>query len=58
MELNIPGLTAMAVITNSYANVVVLLRLEIPAPVEEMLISPIPNYIIRLGFIAGGERAG
>ncbi len=59
MEFIIPGLIMMAVITNSYANVVSsFYGSKFQRHIEEMLISPIPNYIILIGFIAGGVARG
>ncbi|MGB5307163.1 MAG: ABC transporter permease [Gammaproteobacteria bacterium] len=59
MEFIIPGLIMMAVITNSYANVVSsFYGAKFQRHIEEMLISPIPNYIIVLGFVSGGVARG
>jgi ABC-2 type transport system permease protein len=59
MEFIIPGLIMMAVITNSYGNVVSsFYGSKFQRHIEEMLISPIPNYIILLGFITGGVARG
>ncbi len=59
MEFIIPGLIMMAVITNSYANVVSsFYGSKFQRHIEEMLISPTPNYIILLGYITGGVTRG
>ena len=59
MEYIVPGLILMAIITNSYANVVSsFYGSKFQRNIEEMLISPTPNYIILLGFIAGGVARG
>ena len=59
MEFIIPGLIMMAVITNSYANVVSsFYGSKFQRHIEEMLISPTPNYIILLGYISGGVMRG
>ena len=59
MEFIIPGLIMMAVITNSYANVVSsFYGSKFQRHIEEMLISPVPNYIILTGYIAGGVARG
>jgi len=59
MEYIVPGLILMAVITNSYANVVSsFYGAKFQHHIEEMLISPTPNYIILLGFVAGGVARG
>jgi ABC-2 type transport system permease protein len=54
-----PGLIMMSVITNSYANVVSsFYGCKFHHHIEEMLVSPLPNYLIVLGFIAGGIARG
>jgi ABC-2 type transport system permease protein len=59
MEFIIPGLIMMAVITNSYANVVSsFYGSKFQRHIEEMLISPVPNYIILVGFVGGGVARG
>ena len=59
MEFIIPGLIMMAVITNSYANVVSsFYGSKFQRHIEEMLISPIPNYIILVGYVTGGVTRG
>ena len=59
MEFIIPGLIMMAVITNSYANVVSsFYGSKFQRHIEEMLISPVPNYIILLGYVTGGVTRG
>jgi ABC-2 type transport system permease protein len=53
------GLIMMAVITNSYANVVSsFYGSKFQRHIEEMLISPVPNYIILIGYISGGVARG
>lgn len=55
----IPGLILMTVITNSYANVVSsFYSAKFHRSIEEMLISPMPNYVILAGFISGGVARG
>ena len=55
----IPGLILMSIITNSYANVVSsFYSAKFQRNIEEMLVSPVPNYIILLGFIGGGVARG
>ncbi len=59
MEFIIPGLIMMAVITNSYANVVSsFYGSKFQRHIEEMLVSPVPNYIILIGYITGGVARG
>lgn len=59
MDYIVPGLIMMAVITNSYSNVVSsFYGSKFQHNIEEMLVSPTPNYIIILGFVAGGVARG
>ena len=54
-----PGLILMSVITNSYGNVVSsFFSAKFQRHLEEMLVSPLPNYIIILGHAAGGVMRG
>jgi ABC-2 type transport system permease protein len=59
MEFIIPGLIMMAVIQNSYSNVVSsFFGKKFQKSVEELLVSPVPNYVILSGFIVGGMARG
>ncbi len=59
MDFIVPGLIMMAIITNAYANVVSsFYGAKFQRNIEEMLVSPTPNYVILLGFIAGGVARG
>lgn len=59
MEFIVPGLIMMAVITNSYANVVSsFYGSKFQGNIAEMLVSPVPNWIILAGFISGGIARG
>ena len=59
MDYIVPGLIMMAVITNSYANVVSsFYGSKFQRNIEEMLVSPTPNALILLGFVAGGVARG
>ena len=59
MQFVIPGLIMMSVITNSYANVVSsFFGAKFQRSIEELLVSPTPNYIILLGFLLGGVARG
>jgi ABC-2 type transport system permease protein len=54
-----PGLIMMAVITNSYSNVVSsFFGHKFQRHIEEILVSPTPNYIILAGFVSGGMARG
>ena len=59
IQFMIPGLIMMAVITNSYANVVSsFYAVKFQKSIEELLISPMPNWTILLGFVMGGVCRG
>ena len=59
VQFMIPGLIMMSVITNSYANVVSsFYGVKFQKSIEELLISPMPNWTILLGFILGGVSRG
>ena len=59
IQFMIPGLIMMSVITNSYANVVSsFYGVKFQKSIEELLISPMPNWGILLGFIVGGVCRG
>lgn len=55
-----PGLIMMPVITNSYANVVSSFfgARVMNKSIEELLVSPMPNWAIVFGFVAGGMLRG
>jgi ABC-2 type transport system permease protein len=54
-----PGLILMSVISNSYANVVSsFYNAKFQRHVEELLISPVPNWVILGGYVAGGVARG
>ncbi len=59
IEFIVPGLILMAIITNSYANTVSSFYLaKFSRSIEEMLVSPLPNYVILLGYLGGGVARG
>ena len=59
VQFMIPGLIMMSVITNSYSNVVSsFYGVKFQKSIEELLISPMPNWTILLGFILGGVSRG
>lgn len=54
-----PGIIMMAIINNSYANVVSsFFSSKFQRHIEEMLVAPIPNLIILAGFVSGGVARG
>lgn len=59
MQFVVPGLIMMAVITNAYSNVVSsFFGAKFQRHIEELLVSPVPNYIILAGFVVGGVARG
>src|SRR5579871_3964640 len=59
MQYIAPGLIMMSVITNSYANVVSsFFGAKFGKHVEEMLVSPLPSWIIVAGYATGGLVRG
>lgn len=59
MQYIAPGLIMMAVITNSYGNVVSsFFGAKFGKHVEELLVAPLPNWIIVLGYVGGGLVRG
>jgi ABC-2 type transport system permease protein len=59
MQYIAPGLIMMSVITNSYANVVSsFFGAKFGKHVEEMLVSPLPNWVIVSGYAVGGLVRG
>ena len=59
IDFIVPGLILMAVITNSYSNVVSsFYSSKFQRHVEELLISPVPNWVILGGFVGGGVARG
>ncbi len=59
MQFIVPGLIMMAVITNSYSNVVSsFFSTKFHGSIEEMLVSPMSKHAILLGYIAGGLFRG
>ncbi len=59
MEFVVPGLIMMAIVTNSYSNVVSsFFGSKFNHSVEELLVSPTPNYVILMGYVVGGVIRG
>ena len=59
MQFIVPGLIMMAVITSSYANVVSsFFSMKFQRSIEELLVSPVPNWTILAGYVAGGMARG
>lgn len=54
-----PGLIMMSVMNNAYANVVSsFFGAKFQHHIEEMLVAPIPNWVILAGYISGGVLRG
>ena len=59
MEFVVPGLIMMAIVTNSYSNVASsFFGSKFNHSVEELLVSPTPNYVILMGYVVGGVCRG
>ena len=54
-----PGLIMMSIITNSYTNTVSsFFSTKFQRNIEELLVSPTPDWVIILGYISGGVVRG
>ncbi len=59
MQYIVPGLVMMAIITNSYSNVVSsFFGVKFQRSIEELLVSPVPHHVVLLGFVMGGVVRG
>ncbi|OBT17291.1 ABC transporter permease [Vibrio sp. UCD-FRSSP16_10] len=59
MEYIVPGLIMMSVITNSYSNVASsFFSAKFQKNIEELLVAPVPTYVIIAGFVMGGVVRG
>ena len=59
VEYIAPGIIMMAIMNSSYANVVSsFFSAKFQRHIEEMLVAPIPNIVILLGYITGGIARG
>ncbi|MES9902032.1 MAG: ABC transporter permease [Sedimenticola sp.] len=59
IDFIVPGLILMAVITNSYSNVVSsFYSSKFQHHIEELLIAPVPNWVILAGYVSGGVARG
>lgn len=59
MEYIIPGVILMSVISHSYANVASsFYSTKFQRHVEELLVAPVPNWVILVGYISGGILRG
>ena len=59
IEFMVPGLIMLSVITNAYGNVASgFYGAKFQKALEEIIISPMPNWAVLLGFISGGIVRG
>jgi len=59
MQYIVPGLVIMSVITNSYGNMVSsFFGAKFGKHIEELLISPLPNWVILAGYVTGALTRG
>jgi ABC-2 type transport system permease protein len=59
MQYIVPGLVMMSIITNSYGNITSsFFGAKFSRAVEEMLVSPMPNWVILLGYVIGAVVRG
>ncbi|MEV8521379.1 ABC transporter permease [Dyella marensis] len=59
MQYIVPGLVMMSIITNSYGNISSsFFGAKFSRAVEEMLVSPMPNWVILLGYVTGAVTRG
>ncbi|MFC5741400.1 ABC transporter permease [Dyella tabacisoli] len=59
MQYIVPGLVMMSIITNSYGNISSsFFGAKFSRAVEEMLVSPMPNWVILLGYVIGAVVRG
>ncbi|MCK5120535.1 MAG: ABC transporter permease [Methylomarinum sp.] len=59
MEYIVPGIILMSVISHSYANVVSsFYSTKFQRHIEELLVAPVPNWVILAGYVCGGIARG
>ena len=59
MDYIVPGVIMLAIITNSYGNVVSsFYGTKFQRHIEEMLVAPVPHWLIVVGYVAGGVARG
>ncbi|WP_020159971.1 ABC transporter permease [Methylobacter marinus] len=59
MDYIVPGVILMSVISHSYANVVSsFYSTKFQRNIEELLVSPVPNWVILSGYVSGGIIRG
>jgi ABC-2 type transport system permease protein len=59
IQFIVPGLVMMAVITNSFSNVVsTFFGAKFQKNIEEIIVSPTPSWVVIAGFVSGGVIRG
>lgn len=59
MQYIVPGLIMMSVITNSYSNVASsFFSAKFQHSIQELLVSPTPNWVVLAGYVLGGVARG
>lgn len=59
IQFIVPGLIMMSVVTNAYSNVVgTFFGAKFQRNLEELLVSPTPNWVVVAGFVSGGVFRG
>ena len=59
MQFIVPGLIMLSVMTNAYANTASsFFGAKFSRSIEEIMVAPVPNYVIMLGFVFGGTLRG
>ncbi len=59
MDYIVPGIVLMSVINNAYANVVSsFYSTKFQRHIEELLVAPVPNWVILTGYVSGGGARG
>lgn len=59
MQFIVPGLVMMAIITSSYMNTVSSFYImKFARNIEELMVSPTPNWVVITGFVTGGTIRG
>jgi ABC-2 type transport system permease protein len=59
MQFVVPGIIMMSIITNSYSNVLSsFFGAKLQKYIEEVLVSPTPNWVVMAGYVGGGVLRG
>lgn len=59
MEYIAPGIIMMAIINNAYSNVASsFFSAKFQNHIEELMVAPVPNYLILAGYVVGGTARG